>query len=80
MGRDIAMPLLVTVVFGHIVKVISSDNNCSLHLGRDHDSLEDLASDGDLAGEWALLIDIVGLDSFLGGLEAKSYILVVSHS
>ena len=79
-GRDIAMPLLVTVVFGNVVEIISSDHNCSLHLGGDDDPLEDLASDGDLAGEGALLIDIVGLDSFLGGLEAESYILVVSHS
>ena len=79
-SRDIAMSLLVTVVFRDVVEIVSSDNNCSLHLGGDDDSLEDLASDGDLAGEGALLIDIVRLDSFFGGFEAESYILVVSHS
>ena len=79
-GRDIAMPLLVTVVFGDVVEVVSSDDHCPLHLGGDDDALEDLTPNGDLAGEGALLIDIVGLDSFLGGLEAESYILVVSHS
>ena len=62
------------------MEVVPSDDHGPLHLCGDDDALEDLAPDGDLAGEGALLIDIVGLDRFLGGLEAQSYILVVSHS
>jgi len=79
-GRDIAMPLLVTVVFGNVVKVISSDDNCSLHLSGNDDSLENLASNGDSTGEGTLLIDIVRLNSLLGSFETKSNILEVSHS
>lgn len=80
MGRDIAMPLLVTVVFWNVVEIISSDDNGALHLGGDDDSLENLASDGDATGEGTLLIDIVRLNSLLGGTESKSNILVVPHS
>ena len=80
MGRDIAMPFLVTIVFWNVMKIISSDNNGSLHLGRDNNSLENLASDGDTTSEGTLLIDIVRLNGLLGSTESKSNILVVSHS
>ena len=52
------------------MKVISSDDNGSLHFGRDADTLEDSSSDGDVAGEGAFLINVGGFDGFLGGSEA----------
>ena len=77
---DVPVPLLVPVVLGHIVEVVAPDHDGPLHLGGDADALEDLASDGNVAGEGALLVDVFALNSFLGGLESQSNILEVSHS
>ena len=42
--------------------------------------LEDSASDGDFAGEGALLVDVVAGDCFLRSLEAESDVSVVPES
>ena len=60
------------------MKVISSDNHGVLHLGGDDDTLEDTATDRDVAGERALLVDVVALNGSLWGLETKADALVVS--
>ena len=52
------MSLFVSVVLWNVVKIISSDNNGSLHFCGDTDSLEDFTSDGYVAGEWAFLINV----------------------
>ena len=62
------------------MKVISSHDNGSLHFGRDDNSLKDFASDGYVAGEGALLIDIGWLDGLLGGSEAEANVLEVSDA
>ena len=79
-GNEVAVALLVPVVLGDVVKVVTSDDNGPLHFGADDDSLEDLSSDVDVAGEGAFLIDVVGLDGLLGGLEVEAHVLVVTHS
>ena len=38
------------------MEVISSDDECAGHLGRDYTASEDTATDGDVAGEGALLV------------------------
>jgi hypothetical protein len=77
MGGDVAVSLLVTIVFRDIVQIISSDHDGSLHLGADHNALENLAADVDSTGEGTLLIDIVALNGLLGSLEVESDIFVV---
>ena len=78
--RDISVSLLISVVFGHIVQVISSNHDGSLHLGGDHDSLKDLSSDGHVGGEGAFLINVSGFNGFLGGSDTKTNILVESDT
>ena len=58
-SRDIAMSLLVTVVFRDVVKVITSDNNSALHLGGNDDSLQDFSSDRDFRSERTFFVNIV---------------------
>ena len=79
-GGDVAVTFFVTVVLGDVVEVVAADDDGALHLGGDDDALEDLAADGDVAGEGAFLIDVVGLDGLLGGLEVEAHVLVVTHS
>lgn len=77
---DISVSLLVSVVFGDVVEIVSSDDDGSLHFCGDHNTLEDLASDGDVGGEGALLIDVFGFDGLFGGFESKADILEVSDA
>ena len=77
---DVFVSFFISVVFGDIVKVISSDDDGSLHFGADDNSLEDLSSDGDSTSEGTFFINIVSLDGFLGSFEVESNIFVVSDS
>ena len=77
---DISVSLLVSVVFGDVVEIVSSDDDGSLHFCGNTNTLEDLASDGDVGGEGALLVDVSGFDGLLGGFESKTDILEVSDA
>jgi len=74
------MALLKSVVLLDEMEVIASDDDGSLHFVRDNNTLEDFASDGDVAGEGALVIDVIAFNGGLGGLEAKSDLLEVSDT
>lgn len=50
------MALLVTGVLRDEVKVLSSDDDGSVHLGGNDGAGQDTATDGDEAGEGALLV------------------------
>ena len=43
-----------------------------LHLERDNGAAENAATDGHVAGEGALLVDVGALDGLTGSLEAKT--------
>jgi hypothetical protein len=78
MCRDIAVSLLVTIVFRDIVHMISSaDHMVLLHLGADHNSLKYFAVDVNSTCEGALLIDIIAFNGFLGSFEVESDVFVV---
>ena len=76
----VSVSLFVSVVLGHVVEVISSDDDGSLHLSWDADTLENSSSDWNVAGEWAFLIDVGRFDGLLGGSESESDVLEVSDS
>ena len=80
MNRDVSVSLFISVILGNVVKVISSDNDGSLHFSGDANTLEDSASDGDVAGEGAFLIDVGGFNGLFGGSEAESDVLEVSDA
>lgn len=77
---DISVSLLISVVFRNIVEIVPSDDNGLLHFGWDHNAFKDLASDWDIGGEGALLINVFRFDGFLGGFESETDILEVSDS
>jgi len=76
MGSQVLVALLVTVVLGDEVEVLTTDDDGTLHLGGDDLTSEDAATDGDITGEGALLVDVVSLNGLSGGLEAKTDLLV----
>lgn len=67
-GRDVGgkvlVSLLVTRVLGDKVEVLSSDNDGSVHLGGNDGAGQDTATDGDGAGEGALLVYIAQSQQF----------------
>ena len=55
-GSEVLVALLVTRVLGDVVEVFSSDDEGSVHLGRDDGAVQDTAADRDETGEGALLV------------------------
>jgi hypothetical protein len=55
-GGEVLVALLVTRVLGDEVKVLSSDNQSSVHLGGNDGAGQDTATNGDETGERALLV------------------------
>ena len=68
----VLVTLLETTVLGDVVEIVPADDDGVLHLGGHDDALEDAATDGDVAGEGALLVDVVTLDGGGGGLDTKA--------
>jgi hypothetical protein len=80
MGWEVVMSLLEPVVLLDVMEVISSEDNGSVHLVGENNTLKDSTTDGDVGGEWALVVNIVALNGSLWGLEAKADLLVESWS
>ena len=74
------MSLLKSVVFADVMQVISSKCNGISHLGRKNDTLEDSASDRNIGGEWAFVVDVLSLNCGLWSFETKTNFLVVSRT
>lgn len=80
MCGDVSVTLLITVVLAHVVQEITTYDDGALHLvGLDH-TLEDTATNADIASEGALLVDVLALDGLLGGLEAETNVLPVPQA
>lgn len=77
-GSKVLVTLLVTVVLRDVVEVLTSQDDGTVHLGRDDSSSEDLSTDRDKTNEGALLVNVGSLDGLLGGLETKTNILIPS--
>jgi hypothetical protein len=75
---EVLVALLVTGVLGDEVKVFTADDQGAVHLGGHDSSGQDTATDGDHAGEWALLVDVGTLNGGLGRTEAQANVLVPS--
>jgi len=78
-GSDVLVSLFKTTVLPDVVKIISSDNDRSLHLGGDDLTREDTSSNGDISGEGALLVNEGSLDGGIRGLDSKSNVLHEAH-
>ncbi len=77
---DVSVSLFVSVVLWNVVKIISSDDNGSLHFCWDADSLENFTSDGNVAGEWTFFINIGSFNGLFGSFESKPNIFDVSDT
>jgi hypothetical protein len=71
-SRNVGVALLETVVFADVVEIVTTDDDSALHLGRDNSSTQNTATDGNIAGEGALLVNVGASRSSLRGLEAQT--------
>lgn len=78
MGGEVLVALLVTGVLGDVVEVLATDDDGAVHLGGDDGAGQDTATDGNLAGEGALLVDVLALNGSSGGAETQTNVLVPS--
>ena len=62
------------------MQVISTYNDSSLHLGADHNTLEDSTSNWDIASEGAFFVDVLRFDSFFRGSESETNVLEVADA
>jgi len=79
-NRHVLMPFFKPSVLLDVLKVITADNDGSLHLVRDDHGLEDTTSNAHIASEGAFFINICTLNCLLGGFKAKAYALIVTHA
>ena len=63
MHRDISMPLLKSVVLLDVVKVVSPDDYCPLHLLIFHNPSQDSSTDTHIAGKRALFVNVCPFNS-----------------
>ena len=75
---QVAVTLLETVVFGNVVKVITTNDNSPLHLGGDNHTTNDTSTDGHVSSEGALLVYVVSIHGLARSLEAETDILPVT--
>lgn len=74
-GGEVLVALLVTGVLGDEVEILPADDEGAVHLGGDDSAGQDTATDGDEAGEGALLVCIVAFRS-----ANASFLLIVCIS
>jgi len=79
MHGNILMTLLETTVFLNVVQVVATNDYRSLHLGGNHQPLQDTSTDTDFTGKRTLAIDVVAFHSGGRRLDTESNILDVSH-
>lgn len=76
MSGQVLVTLLITIVLLNIVQIVATHNDGAFHLGAHDNAAEDTSTDGDVAGEGALLVDIGASNGLLRGLKAQAYILI----
>lgn len=70
------MALLITLVFLYVMKIVSAENNCAVHLGAYHLSRQNTPSDRYITSKRTFFVDIFTFDCLLWGLESQTYVLV----
>ena len=75
MSRDVSVTLFVTVVLGNVVKIITTEDDGTLHLGGDDNTGQDTTLNVDFTNPGALLVNVVASLSLNGGLETVANIL-----
>ena len=66
MTGKVFVSLLEALVFPDVVEVVPANDNRPFHLHTLHNTRQDPTTNGDIASEWALLVNIGSLDGLYG--------------
>jgi hypothetical protein len=77
---EVLVALHVALVLLHVVEVVAADDNGALGARRVHDAAHQAAADRHVAGEGALLVDVLAGDGGLGRAEAEADRLPVAQA
>lgn len=72
------MSLLVSVVFWNVMKIITSNDDGTMHLCRDNNTTQDLTTDGNVTNEWTFLVNVVTINGFRWCFESKTNFFIPS--
>lgn len=72
MHRHVPVALLKPVVLPDIVEVVSPNGDGALHLHLLYHTSQNTATDRDVPGEWAFLVNVGSLNGLSRGLEAQA--------
>jgi len=64
MHRKVLVAFLEAIVFPHVVEIVASDDDRSLHFHLHHNTSQDTAANAHVTSEWTFLVNVVTL----GGL------------
>jgi hypothetical protein len=78
-GCNICVSLLKSTVLSDVMKIVPSNDDCTLHLGRYYKTLQNAATNRHVSSERTLLVDVVTLSSCIRGLDSKSNRFDKSH-
>jgi hypothetical protein len=70
MRGNVFMSFFTSLILSNVIKIISSHNNSSVHLGGDDHSLDNSSSDGNVACERALLVYEMTANGVSGSVQA----------
>jgi hypothetical protein len=79
MSGNVLVSLLKTTILSDVMQVVSANDDCSLHFGRDNLPLENSSTNRDITSERALFVHIRILNRSIGGLDTKSDVLDETH-
>jgi hypothetical protein len=77
---DISVALFKTIIFLPIMEIIATNNNCSLHFCGDDNTAKNSTTNGYVAGEWTLLVDVVALNRSAWCFETQTNVFPESQS
>ena len=75
---DILVALFITTVFRNVMKVVSSDDNSSLHFRGDTNTFQNTPTNRDIASERAFFVNIISFDSSFRSFKPKANTAVVA--
>merc|ERR1712232_869924 len=79
MRWDILVPFLITTVLPDVMKIISSDDNSTLHFGRHDLTDQNSATNRNITSERTFLVNVTTFDGGIRGFDTKTNILHKTH-
>ena len=71
-NREGLMTFFISLIFWAEVKIVTTDNNSSIHGSALYNATKQMATNANISSEGALLINIMTNNGFAGGFESKT--------